>query len=127
MKEFQEEILAKAVRDLCVLYHKRITLLSQERFNKTKNQVFTEIISELYEKYKFDLGFMNNPSGFKSLLVKEKNRVKKLEIAEQKTARLVNFYPLEDEDILREEGSISWGDDVSSLSVEMQEKLGLNI
>ena len=122
MDVFQEKIVQKAVSELCSRYAKG--LQSKTTLKKgDKNKLFLDIMSYLYEKYKYDLGFMNNPSGFKSLIVKEKNRQKKeLREMEAEIARFSISEQKESEDHL-----VSWGDDISNLSVEIQEQLGLNI
>ncbi|NCU28412.1 MAG: hypothetical protein EOM85_01945 [Candidatus Moranbacteria bacterium] len=123
MDVFQEKIVQKAVNELCSRYAKG--LQSKIILKKgDKNKIFLDTMSYLYEKYKYDLGFMNNPSGFKSLIVKEKNRQKKEQ--REMEAEIICFLNSEHSET-QEDHLVSWGDDISDLSVEIQEQLGLNI
>ncbi len=124
MDVFQEKILQKAVRELCSRYAKG--LASTQSIKKgDRSKIFSSVILDLYEKYKFDLGFINNPSGFKSLIIKEKNRQKRE--SRDMEAEIAYFMSMNSSCEEDECSLISWGDDLSNLSVEAQEQLGLNI
>ncbi len=126
MDRYQETILYECVNEFCSLYHQRVEELKEKIKVKkiSKGFVFSEIINLLYFKYKKELGYEGNLSGFKSLIVREKNRLRKEKDEFLESQELYEQNLVSDS---KEVHMVEWGDDISKLDLESQIKLGLNI
>ena len=111
-------MIEKVADELCSLYyaqlegHRRIPFSKEE-----KTRIFLWIIDTLYEKYKGDLKFLNDKSGFKKAIVLEKNNLKRkrfqerrerfsLEMRELHRVSIAKDIPLEVEKLLEREKEI---------------------
>ena len=123
----REKIINECIKDFCHLYAQMMAKAPLKGFSRSF--VFQDTIDQLYYKYGSDLGFKDKAS-FKGFLVSEKNKRKRSKKEDQENLDLQEIYQetknqhTDDSDC----GMIEWWQkDCSNLTLEQQEKLGLNI